>query len=68
MRARYRSWTCRIDNTSLSPQAVLAEIVERTGAARDDSLVHCLPSNAGFERQLLVTSKVIRKVVIAGLG
>lgn len=31
MRARYRSWTCRIDNTSLSPQAVLAEIVERTG-------------------------------------
>jgi hypothetical protein len=26
------------------------------------------PTNAGFERQLLVTSKVIREVVIAGLG
>jgi chloramphenicol 3-O-phosphotransferase len=31
MRARYRPWTCRIDNTSLSPEAALAEIAERTG-------------------------------------
>jgi chloramphenicol 3-O-phosphotransferase len=30
MRARYRPWTCRIDNTSLSPQAAMAEIAERT--------------------------------------
>jgi hypothetical protein len=31
MRARYREWTCRIDNTSMSPEATLAEIAERTG-------------------------------------
>jgi hypothetical protein len=31
MRGRYRSWSCRIDNTSLSPESVLAELAERTG-------------------------------------
>ena len=30
MRARYRSWTCRIDNTQLDPEAALAEIARRT--------------------------------------
>jgi hypothetical protein len=30
MRARYREWTCRIDNTSLSPEATLVEIAQRT--------------------------------------
>lgn len=30
MRARQRRWTCRIDNTSLSPEATLAEIATRT--------------------------------------
>lgn len=31
MRARHRPWSCRIDNTSLTPEAVLVEIAERTG-------------------------------------
>jgi hypothetical protein len=31
MRARYGPWTCRIDNTSLSPHATLAEIARRIG-------------------------------------
>lgn len=31
MRARYREWTCRIDNTSMSPEAILAEIAKRIG-------------------------------------
>jgi hypothetical protein len=31
MRARYREWTCRIDNTSMSPETTLAAIAERTG-------------------------------------
>ena len=30
MRARYRSWTCRIDNTMLSPEATIAQVQERT--------------------------------------
>jgi hypothetical protein len=29
MRARYRPWTCRIDNTLLDPEAALAEIAQR---------------------------------------
>lgn len=31
MQASYRQWTCRIDNTSKSPEATLAEIAERIG-------------------------------------
>ena len=29
MRARYREWTCRIDNTAAGPEATLAQIAER---------------------------------------
>src|SRR5262245_42195124 len=29
MRARHRTWTCRVDNTSLSPEATVAEIAAR---------------------------------------
>jgi len=29
MRARHRNWTCRIDNTSLTPEAAVAEIAAR---------------------------------------
>jgi hypothetical protein len=29
MRARHRDWTCRIDNTSLTPEAAVAEIAAR---------------------------------------
>lgn len=29
MRARHRSWTCLVDNTSLTPEAVVAEIAAR---------------------------------------
>jgi hypothetical protein len=29
MRARQRDWTCRIDNTSMTPEATLAEIAAR---------------------------------------
>jgi hypothetical protein len=32
MRARYRDWTCRVDNTSLRPEEALAEIARRVGA------------------------------------
>lgn len=31
MKARYREWTCRIDNTALSPEQTLAEIAARVG-------------------------------------
>jgi predicted ABC-type ATPase len=29
MRARYRDWTCRIDNTSMAPEETLTEIAQR---------------------------------------
>jgi hypothetical protein len=29
MRARYRDWTCRVDNTSMTPDETLAEIAAR---------------------------------------
>jgi hypothetical protein len=31
MRGRQRAWTCRIDNTAMSPEATLAEIAARVG-------------------------------------
>jgi hypothetical protein len=31
MSARYRDWSCRIDTTTLSPQATLAELAKRIG-------------------------------------
>lgn len=42
MRARQRSWTCRIDNTSLTPQATVAEIAARVERG-DGSLTGPLP-------------------------
>jgi hypothetical protein len=32
MRARQRPWTCRVDNTQLSPEETLAEIAKRIRA------------------------------------
>jgi hypothetical protein len=31
MRARYREWTCRIDNSAHGPEATFAHIADRTG-------------------------------------
>lgn len=31
MREKYRDWTCRVDNTRLTPEETLAEIAERVG-------------------------------------
>ncbi|MEX1009266.1 MAG: AAA family ATPase [Acidimicrobiia bacterium] len=43
MRARYRSWTCCIDNTELSPEATIAQVAERT-AGGEGKVIARLPA------------------------
>ena len=47
MRERYAEWTCRIDNTTVTPDETLAEIMARTRAG-EGRITSVLPASAPF--------------------